>query len=373
MLPQRRNETHEEGDGLRVGFEVHVIGGPRQVASTEDRGGLEIGLQIGTGQTNATTQDSPAAPVQRLEAEDSPEPLRARRISEVMSEVGPAAPYVPRGRRKERSLTAWTFWMAAGTCGLTVAAVAGVMTMRKKQAKEPDVSIVFAPQESFGQERAYFLEHTSALTREAETLLSQYVAAKSPEAVLPLVRDASRVKDRLMALWQPMGNLQKDRPVEPSLNDSEVRPALLLNGWKADFAPFEMVFVREDGHLKIDWEASEGIGDAQLSELRASKTVVKGAKVRVTVEPGGFYTPEFPEADYRSYQLIGAKREEFVWAFVRKSSPTADLLEAEFNESSVLLEKAKAIPATLRISGPLRENVNLFEITEMLHKGWISP
>jgi hypothetical protein len=370
MLPHRRNETQEEGDGLRVGFEVHVIEGARQARTTEDPGGLEIGLQIGTGQTNAKPQqDSP----QRLEAEGSSEPMRARRISEAINEVGPAAAYVPRKQRKGGSLTTWTFWMGAGTCSLAVAAVAGLMVTRKKQAKAPEQAIVFAPQEAFGEERGYFLEHTSELTREAETLLDHYVAARSPEAVLPLIRDASRVKERLTALWQPMGNLQKDRPVDPALNDNEVRPALLLNGWKADFAPFEMVFVREDGHLKIDWEASEGIGDAQLSELRASKTVVKGAKVRVTVEPGGFYTPEFPESDYRSYQLIGAKREEFVWAFVRKSSPTAELLEAEFNESSVLLEKTKAIPATLRISGPLRENVNLFEITEMLHKGWISP
>ena len=155
--------------------------------------------------------------------------------------------------------------------------------------------------------------------------------------------------------------------------DNDVRPALLLSGTQADFSRFEITFVRQDHHLKLDWEASYGIGDAQLSELRKSKSVVKAAKVRVMVQPGGFYTPEFPESEYRSYQLIDAGRDEFVWAFVRHTSPTAATLESEFNESSLLLEKTAQISATLRISGPLREGVNLFEITEMLHKGWVSP
>ncbi|HEY1123283.1 MAG TPA: hypothetical protein VGE67_16840 [Haloferula sp.] len=373
MLPHRKKETLKESDGLRVGFEVHVIGEARQVPATEDRGGVELGVQIGTGQKKAPTDDKVAAPVQRLEAEESSEPLRARRLSEAVNQLGPAAPYVPREQRKGGSLTVWTFLMAAGTCALAIAAVAALMSERKKQALAPDQAPLFAAEQSFGEEKGYFLDNMPALAREAEALLNQYAVAKTPEQVLPLVRDSSRVKARLTALWHPMGGLDKNQGVEPELVDNEVRPALRLKGRKADYAPFGIYFIREDGHLKIDWEASEGIGDAQLSELRASKTVVKGAKVRVTMEPGDFYTPEFPESDYRSYQLIGAKREEFVWAFVRRSTRTAGLLEAELNESSVLLQKEKAVEATLRISGPLRENVNLFEITEMLHKGWISP
>jgi hypothetical protein len=373
MLPHRKNEEHEEGDGLRAGFEVRVIGAARHAPVPQGSKGLEIGLQIGTGQANAEPEDSSAAPVQRLQAEEAPEPLRARPISEVISEVGPAAPYVPRRRRKERNLTAWTVWMAAGTCALAVAAVAGVMASKAKQAQEPEPAIVFAPQKTFGEEKGYFLEHMGEVVHEAETLLGQYAKATSPEEVLPLVRDASRVKDRLKALWQPMGILSDNAPVESLYADSEVRSSLILKGRTADFTKFQMFFVRENGHLKIDWEASRGIGDAQLSELRKSKTVVKGAKVRVVVQPGGFYTPEFPESDYSSYQLVDATGEEFVWAFVRKGSRTADQLEAEFNQSSVLLEKTGANPATLRISGPLHEGVNLFEITEMLHKGWVSP
>jgi hypothetical protein len=371
MLPQRRNEEHGEGDGLRVGFEVRVIGASRHAPAPEGGKGLEIGLQIGTGQTNPEPEAA-GSPVQRLEAEDPSEPLRARSLSEVISEVGPAAPYVPR-RHKERNLTIWTVWMAAGTCVLAVAGVAGVMASKAKRAQEPQPAIVFAPEKSFGDEKSYFLEHMNEIAQEAEKLLGQYAKATSPDEVLPLVRDGSRVKDRLKALWQPLGPLSESVSVEPIYVDSEVRPSLVLKGRTATFAKFDIVFVRENGHLKIDWEASNGIGDAQLSELRKSNAVVKSAKVRVVVQPREFYTPEFPEADYSSYQLVDATGEEFVWAFVRRGSRTADQLEAEFNQSSVLLEKTAANPATLRISGPLHAGVNLFEITEMLHKGWVSP
>jgi hypothetical protein len=373
MLPHRRNEADEEGDGLRAGFEVRVIGAARPAPVPAEGKGLEIGLQIGSGQSNDVPEGPSAMTVPRLEAEESPEPLRARPISEVVNELGPAAPYVPRRHRKERSLALWTVWMAAGTCTLAVAAVAGVMAVRAKQAQAPEPALVFAPLESFDDDKVYFLEHSGELAREAEKLLGQYAAASSPEAVLPLVRDASRVKERLKALWRPMGPLAPGKPVESLISDNELRPAIILKGDTADFSHFEMVFVRENGHLKVDWEASYGIGDAQLSELRKSKNVVKGAKVRVVVQPGGFYTPAFPETDYNSYQLLDAAGEEFVWGFVRKSSPTAGRLEAEFNQSSVLLEKTTTNPATLRISGPLHEGVNLFEITEMLHKGWVSP
>ena len=62
-----------------------------------------------------------------------------------------------------------------------------------------------------------------------------------------------------------------------------------------------------------------------------------------------------------------------MWAFARKDSEVAAALESELNQSSILLEKAAEFRAALRVSGPLREGMNLFVITEMLHKGWVTP
>src|SRR5690606_26813566 len=99
----------------------------------------------------------------------------------------------------------WTFWMAAGTCVISISAVAWVMTKMSKQAQEPDSALTLAPLRSFGEEKTYFLENSGEITRQAEAMLKQYAGATSPEEVLPLVRESSRVKDRLKTLWKPMG------------------------------------------------------------------------------------------------------------------------------------------------------------------------
>jgi hypothetical protein len=266
--------------------------------------------------------------------------------------------------------------MAAGTCVAAVAAVAGLMIAGKDTPSAPEPEMTFATKTALDQEKQSFLEDSPAVAREAETLLRRYAAARSVAEVLPLVRQPEAVKDRLEALWKPWGSepaLAAGSAVESMILDGEGRPALMLSGRKGDFSRFGTVFIREDGRVKLDWEASEGIGEVQVAALREGREVVKDALVRAVVRPGGFYTPEFPEREYRSYQLLDAASQEFVWAFVRLGSPAAAALTAEFNEGSVLLEKAAEVRATLQVSGPLREGVSLFVITEMLHKGWVTP
>ncbi|MCW1884055.1 hypothetical protein OKA04_04895 [Luteolibacter flavescens] len=393
MLPHRKRKALNQGGAKPHGeIEVRVIEGagddstpaykleaeaeveqlprPRPEPAMEPEQGIRIGMGPSVRRTTAESLEFERpreAQIHRLETdEESQAPVQAR----AMSEMEPAAPYVPETVVKQRNLAAWTVGMGIGTVALAVLAV---LAMKKDAAPQEDVPSIFVTEDSFGESKTYFLENMPALTREAEALLKKYTEAKSPEEVLPLVRDAARVTDRLKDLWKPMALISTTQPVEALLSESEDRPALVLRGVTTDFLPFEMAFIRDDGRLKIDWEASNGIGDVQLSELRKSQAIVKSTKVRVVVQPGNFYTTEFPETDYRSYQLVDAAKEEFVWAFVRRSSSAAAVLEREFNESSVLMEKSAGFSATLRISGPLSQGVHFFEITEMLHKGWVSP
>lgn len=373
MLPHRKRKEHNPGAKPRTELEVRVIEGsveeapPRLEAEVLPEAGIRIGTGAGKSKPDLLSFERPRD-VHRLEAEAEPQgPVQARS----MSELEPAAPQLADSCPKQRNLATWTLWMAVGTVVLAVLAVMA-MSPNDDAAEEP-VNII-ATEQFLGEEKTYLLENGPRLTREAEAILKKYSEAKSPAEVLPLVRDASRVKDRLTLLWKPMGPLSSSQPVETRFTDNDsVRPALLLRGETADHSRYEMTFIREDGQLKLDWEASMGIGDVQLAELRKSRSVVKDAKVRVTVKSESFYTSDFPESDYRSYQLSDADREEFVWAFVRRSSPTGERLAREFNESSMVLEEVSEFPATLRISGPQAEGVHLFEITDLLHKGWVSP
>lgn len=374
MLPKKKKESGD-GDGGRGGFEVRVIGGGRATPAEPGGRGLEIGLRIGSvGVKERVTPETSADPVHRLGAEDEEEPLQAR----PMSEVGPAVPRVSRrGRKARKGLTHWTLWMAATTGVVVVAAVVGLMVAGKGKASNSDSGpdYVFVKEQQLDREQEFFLVHSGELIEEAEQLLERYAAATSVEQALPMVRDAERVKERMSRLWQPWGPgamLATGEKIEGFVTEDSERPGIRLKGRKGDFSPFEMQFVREGEQLKLDWEASHGIGEIQVAELQQGAPA-EGQVVRGTLQPADFYTLAFPEADFRSFRMVDAGGDHFIWVFAPIGSEVAKTLEREFNEGSVLLEKSGEIRATVRLSGSGGGSGKCHLITEMLHKGWVTP
>lgn len=376
MLPKKRKETGD-GDGARGGFEVRVIGGGRAAApGAPDGRGVEIGLRIGSGESKERIAAEPSGvPVHRLGVDDEVEPLQAK----PMSEVGPAEPRVSRrGRKSKMGLTHLTLWMAAATCGLVVAAVAGLLIAGKNKsanARDSGSGYVFEKVQELDGEEEFFVVNSGKLIEEAETLLKAYAAATSVEQVLPMVRDAERVKERMTRLWQPWGPgpmLAAGKEIDGSVMEGAARQAICLRGRRGDFTPFEMVFVRVGERLKLDWEASHGIGEVQVAELQEGG-VADGRVVRGLIEPSEFYTLAYPDTEFRSFRMVDASGDHFIWVFARLGSEVAKTLEREFNEGTVLLEKSGQIRATVRLSGSEGDSGKCHEITEMLHKGWVTP
>jgi hypothetical protein len=376
MRPRKPAEVHPENPG--GGFEVRVIGAKSPDAGgNAGGGGVEIGLRIGSTPSAAVSVVDDEAPVHRLEADPAGPRVRARPLGS----AGPAVVDPARGsrrRHKERKLKLWTLWMAGGTCVLAVATVVAVMSSGRSGRPAGGQELVFAPQVELEDHRETFLKAVPEMTREAESILRRYASATTVDEVEPLVRRPEIVRERLRAHWRPWGSdpaFAAGSAPEATILQEEGRPvlALALTGRKGDFSRFAAIFVRENGAVKLDWEATEGIGEVKIDALRSGSAAVKDALVRAMVSPADFYTPEFPESEYRSYQLLDAAHQEFIWAFAPVDSPAGKALAAEFNEGSLLLEQAGDVRVTLRVSGPVREGVKLFLITEMLHKGWVSP
>lgn len=346
-----------------------MIGGGKPAPVSDQGAGVEIGLRIGPGRAEAQVIDAPDDhPVHRLE---SVEPLRVK----PMDTAGPADPDVPRESHARHGMARWMVWMSVGTCAIAIAAVGALMAARKDIPQKVREDLPVKPVDAAGQENDYFVRHSTELAAKAEKILERYAAADSVADVLPLVRDAGRVESRMAGHWKPWGSapaFAKGTPPENFVIENAGRSALGMTGLKADFSRFEVYFVLQKGELKLDWEASHGIGDVQIDELRTGK-VVKDKMVRAVIRPGNFHTPEFPETGFRSYQLLDKDGQNFVWAFARIDAPVAALLEEEFNENSILLEKSGSLNATVRVSGPMENGVSLFLLTEMLHKGWVTP
>lgn len=378
MLPERKRDLAESGAN-NGGFEVRVIGGsaPATVGLANDRGSrVEVGLVIGGGGSRARRQADPEeGPVLRLEAGDQEEPLKARD----MSEVGPAAPLSEsRSAKKRRDrLQRATLWMAVGVCGIAIIAVGGVMASRqaapgKKAAVEESAP---EPVDTAAVEREQFVADAGKLIEEAEDASRRFAGAKSPEEALPLLRDADRVKQTFFRKWKAWGAepaFADSQPLESDIDTASPRPSIVVSGLKGDFSPFRAVFVREGGKVLLDWEATAGAGDLDITDLKAG-TEAKGAVLRAVVSTATFFTPDFAETQYSSYRLTDESGQNFAWAYAEIGSPAGKALDLELNKGSFLMHENSSIAFTLKVSGPVRPGSNHYLITEMLHKGWVSP
>ncbi len=382
MLPQKRTEASDTEDG-RGNFRVRVIGGgssPSAALREEDSRGLQIGLRIGTttARTAVPDEDYDEEEPVRLEAEDTEPPVKARDMSEVEPAVAaPAAP--PRGKKQRKwDLKSWTVGMAIGSCVIAATAVVAQLAARKAPAATVQAPVVAAPVDPYRQEVDYLVNHVATLLPEAEDLLQRYATAKSPAEVLPLVRHAEAVGARLTAKWKPWEGslLAPGEKIENIVEYKAAWPSMLLRGKKGNFEDFEFQFVREDGVLKIDWEASEGMGDCSVVDLEQGFKA-ENATVRVKVTPSSFYTPMFPESGFRSYQLSDLTRYEFVWAFAPVGSPEAEFLSKALDEDSKILSKReleeRVVRVTLKLNGPMAAGTKIFLVTGVLHKGWVTP
>jgi hypothetical protein len=371
MLPQKRIEP-DQSEGGRGGFEVHVIGASAPSSAAATAGGIEIGLQIGTGTPrHAAPAEADAVPVHRLEAETEVPPTRLK----ATSDVGPPVPRVSRRSRTKHRTKHWTLGMAALSCLIAVVAVVTKLAGHSAPAPEHPVEESAPPVSSdpATRERKYLFDNFGSLSIEAAEALERYAAARNAAEALPMIRNSSGLADRFSAAWQPWGEgPPSGPPAEPSVDGISPRPAIALSGKKGEAEPFQYYFVREAGELRLDWEASEGRGDLTIEELQ-SGAPASDAIVRARISPATYFTPSFPESTYRSYQLEDLSGDNVVWAFVPVDSETAGFLKRNLNEGSLILSARAALKVTLKVTRQPAEGANLFLITEILHNGWVSP
>ncbi|MCX6877193.1 MAG: hypothetical protein NTW21_25795 [Verrucomicrobia bacterium] len=211
--------------------------------------------------------------------------------------------------------------------------------------------------------------------QDARALLADYAKAKTPEEVLPLIRDATRLVRQLKQEWRPQNVPAAWEPPREAAWEVTAQGGKshgLLSGRMPDFARFCVYFVREGAALKIDWEATQGLGEVSFETLQ--KGLGSGGVIRTFVSPVDFYSLTFPEAEFRSFKMLSPDREQIVWGYVQRGTPAeAALLKGcESTESldATLLEQAM----TLRMTpGPKGSQKNQWIIGEMLHIDWVSP
>ncbi len=351
------------------------------------RNRTEIGMHIDFGTTSrhqpkihkAAHSDGFDDAVVKLKPQSEAGPFHA---NNVIPAANPAATERPprlfgEGKDWGISTTGPMRWLAAGGAGVAVLIVAALaiqelwLMPRKKLPVEP-VAVVTAQQP---EEEVQGFDPDGLIEQDARALCTAYAMANTPQQVLPIIRNAQRLTKRLQHDWQPWmapAGWQPARDAEWQVSTEGGVSHGLLHVCKPNFSKSCVYFVREEGSLRIDWEATQGLGDASFETLQ--KGTGSGGIIRAYVAPANFYSLTFPESQFRSFILFGMDHERVVWGYAKLATPAQSSLEKVFASGAALESDHAQQTITLRLSpGPTGSQKNQWIIGEMLHIGWVSP
>jgi hypothetical protein len=377
--PVWTSDLSKRPDSLKV--RVIASGSAKSGPDLARKKGVEMGFRIG-GRSSAPIgveepydENEEVLRLGKSDHDDEELPAQLRPTQEVEA-------FVPRtgsrrAPRKRLTIRQWTILMAAGTT-LLVVAIGGLALRSRNRvgaAKLPSEREYVVEKTKLDEsEGSYFVRNLIPLTAEADAGLRRYAAATTAEEALREIRDPERLRSRFLAKWQRWPNppFEKGSSFEPMLLEGEGPTALGLGGNRGDFSKFFILFTMSEGHLKLDWEASYGVGEVDI-ETMPERESTDPTLIRAVVKQEGYYTSEFPESEYAAYQLFDNTGEKSIWGYVLRDSPQATRLAGMMNADSFVLERSKEVSATLRVGRRKSERSNQFLILDVLHKGWVSP
>ncbi|KAB2638621.1 MAG: hypothetical protein DVB25_07365 [Verrucomicrobia bacterium] len=267
----------------------------------------------------------------------------------------------------------WLLLAGVGVGAVVVAALATHELLLMPKFKPLSESLELVEEAKIEQMQGFELD--GPCEENARSLLAAYAMTSSPEAVLPLIRDAQRLTRRLTQDWQPWqvpADWLPARGATWQVSAADGRSYGCLSGRKPNFAPYRAFFVREGEALRIDWEATEGLGEATFAMLARGRG--EGGVIRTYTTPENFYSLVFPESEFRSYKLLAADHEHIVWGYVPLDTPAATMLlkafEAATNDGLPPTEQAMILRLTPPPTGAQK---NQWIIGEMLHIDWVLP
>lgn len=267
----------------------------------------------------------------------------------------------------------WLLAAGAGAAVLLVAALAAQELLLTTKKQVPAVPLELLEEVKIEEVKGFEMDGACEAT--ARSMVAAYAKAKTAAEVLPLLRDAARLAPRLNREWQPWhapASWQPAADAEWTVAEANGRGYGCLSGRRPDFALFRAYFVRDGQALRLDWEATAGLGDTSFATLRDGLGM--GGMIRAYLTPENFYSQIFPETEYRSYQLLAPDREQVVWGYVKTDSAVADALLKVFESAASRGAAGVRQPLTLRLTAPPKgSQKNQWLIGEMLHIDWVCP
>ena len=269
-------------------------------------------------------------------------------------------------------------WMIFSGLGIVVLLIAAIavrpLLVEKSGVKNvPDFEGVVTQKPDLSYDPAEFDMGGDTQTL-AQAMMQHYANAKTVDEILPMIRDRDRLEETVRKEWKPFwteGKWTLPDKSEWTIRKVEDRDFACLSGPMPDFTPFQFYFLRVNGELLIDWEASTGRCDASFEELASGKG---GGLVRVAVSVNDMYSFAFPDEQYQNLRMVCADSETVLWGYVKKRSEIEDRMKPLFQPGLITKEMGYEYRVTLRLEpSPPDALPNQWIIAEMLHIDWLTP
>ncbi|MCU0781207.1 MAG: hypothetical protein MUF04_08920 [Akkermansiaceae bacterium] len=276
------------------------------------------------------------------------------------------------GLRKQHRI----HWFIAGGAGVVALLILTFVIQQRwlSAPPEPMPQVIEVETEDPVPEVEGF-EISGTSQREARDLLTRFAHARTAEDALPLMRGGARLAALVRANWRPWNAPTGwTTPLDASwaTDDDSGRGFGLLTGVLPDFTPFRAYFIRENGAIKLDWEATTGFSATDFSRLvRGAGT---GGVTRAYVEPDSYYSLVFPEESYRCFKLLSPDMATVVWGYAALNSQTENAIRHYFPSGLVQDPDDSVRPMTLVLE-PAPDGAQPFQwrIVRMLHHEWVAP
>lgn len=270
-------------------------------------------------------------------------------------------------------------WVLAAGLVVMAALILSMSLLARLNKSNPKVNPLGVAPMVIEQEEEYPKgEHIADLLArkdEARSLFGRFLAAKSAEDVLGMVRPVPGLETLVARSRRPEGWAEGWKVPEDVKWDvhTDQDPVFgVLSGYDPDDRKFQAFFTLEKGRLLLDWKATVGYCSVPFSSLAGGEG--DASEVRVWVEPASFYSVSFPESEYRAFKIYTTLDDPAVWAFARRGGVPEQELARMFHKSMFGDDRTKASMVVLSLArGAADTAPNQWEIAELLHRAWILP
>lgn len=321
--------------------------------------------------------------LREMQSTDDIRPIKVREQLETLKASGTEMPKEENWGAKEKRQKG-SPWMLWAILGLAIPVVlVGIMIVTggnrgSRSSGNSGMGIDFDVLSGAGKVEAedWFVKNPGeAFSIALETLEVLNKDGFTLEEVTPLVRSPAQAEQ--LVRWERAGKWSGFDTSEPTsitwdYGSSGEAGYMVMVGIRKDFRDFRAYFIRDEGKVLLDVDATEARSEVPVPEL-TGETLAQPVLVRCWLAKEPHFDARSDEALFSWYQVLAPNQVDFVWAYCKRGDPIDEALRTELNYGRLIGDRKDYFRAIIRLSNARGFREDEFLISEFVASEWVLP